>query len=262
MLAVGDIAGCSVDADESVAELVAKRDGVVALLGDIAYDNGSTEDYRDCFDPAWGAVRERWHPTPGNHEYMTPGAGGYFEYFGEQAAGPGGWYSYDAGKHWRVIVLNSNCDQVGGCTADSPQGTWLTQALKDAAGRHILAYWHNARFSTGAHGSDPGVAPFWEQLHQAHADVILNGHDHVYERFAPQTPAGEPTPDGIRQFTVGTGGRGLYDYSGPPLPTTEVRNNDTYGVLELTLGRDGYAWQFIPAVGTFTDSGTQQLPPP
>ena len=262
LLAVGDVASCDVTADESVARLVGQHEGVVALLGDVAYEHGTTANFTNCFDPAWGEFRERLYPTPGNHEYGTPGAAGYFEYFGARAAGPGGWYSYDLGDYWRVIVLNANCVEVGGCTRESEQGTWLAQTLRDASGRHILAYWHHARFSTGPHGPNDNVAGFWDQVYEAQAAVVLSAHDHIYERFAPQTPWGAPATNGIRQFTVGTGGRGLYDYGSAPQPTTEIRSNDTFGVLELTLRRTEYSWRFIPAEGTFTDSGSQPLPPP
>ena len=262
ILAVGDVASCDATADESVAQLVGQQEGVIAVLGDIAYPHGTSDNFANCFNPAWGPLRDRIYPTPGNHEYGTPGAAGYFEYFGPRAAGPGGWYSYDLGEHWRVIVLNANCAEVGGCTPDSEQGRWLTKTLRDSAGRHILAYWHHARFSTGPHGPDTSVAPFWDQLYEAQAEVILSAHDHIYERFAPQTPWGAPATDGIRQFTVGTGGASLYDFGSGPEPTTQVRNNDTFGVLKLTLRRTEYSWRFIPAQGTFTDSGSQALPPP
>jgi hypothetical protein len=261
LLAVGDIASCDATGDEAVAQLVGQQEGVIALLGDVAYPHGTPDNFANCFSPAWGQFRDRMYPSPGNHEYGTPGAAGYFEYFGPRAAGPGGWYSYDLGEHWRVIVLNANCGEVG-CGPDSEQGRWLEQTLRDTTGRHILAYWHHARFSTGPHGPDSSVAPFWDQLYQAQADVVLSAHDHIYERFTPQTPWGAPATNGIRQFTVGTGGAGLYDYGSPPSPTTEVRNNDTFGVLELTLGPREYSWRFIPAEGTFTDSGSQPLPPP
>ena len=232
----------------------------MALLGDIAYPEGSVASFTNCFDPAWRVSFDRLRPSPGNHEYLTPGGAGYFEYFGERAGDPAkGWYSYDLGDYWRVIVLNSNCAAIGGCARDSLQGRWLSRTLAGAEGRHVVAYWHTARFSTGEHGSNDSVGPFWEQLYEAGAEIVLSGHEHIYERFAPQTPEGQRSSNGIRQFTVGTGGRELYRYSRPPLATTEVRNNTTYGVLQLRLLKSGYSWRFIPAVGSFTDSGSHRV---
>jgi acid phosphatase type 7 len=260
LYAVGDIASCSVSTDEQVARLLRGRRGRIALLGDAVYDSGTREEYRRCFAPAWGPMGRRLRPAPGNHDYKTPGAAGYFAYFGDRAGASGrGWYRYDLGAHWRVIVLNSQCEAVGGCGRDSRQGRWLRRALAGAGDRHVLAYWHVPLFSTGKHGPNAAVRPLWEQLHAAGAAIVLNGHDHVYERFAPQDPAGRPDPSGPRQFTVGTGGFTLYDFRGPPARTTQARDNTSFGVLRLRLQPDGYRWRFIPATGDFTDRGRAAL---
>lgn len=260
LLAVGDIASCSTTGDEKVARLLRRRSAPVALLGDVVYPSGTRRQFRQCFDPAWGAMGDRLRPVPGNHEYRTQDAAGYFAYFGDRAGPQGkGWYADDLGEHWRIIALNSECSAVGGCGPRSPQGRWLRRTLDAAEGRHILAYWHVPRFNSGRHGPGRVVAPFWKALHAAGAAIVLNGHEHVYERFAPQNPAGERTRGGIRQFTVGTGGYRHYAFDGPPLPTTQVRNDDSFGVLRLRLGPNGYRWRFLPVTGSFTDDGRHRL---
>ena len=260
LLAVGDIASCTTSDDEKVARLLRRRTAPVALLGDIVYPSGTPQQFRDCFDPAWGAMRDRLHPVPGNHEYQTRDAGGHFGYFGERAGRAGrGWYAFDLGEHWRVIALNSNCGAVGGCTADSRQGRWLQRRLDGAGDRHVLAFWHSPRFNSGRHGNDLATAPFWRMLSAADADIVLNGHEHIYERFAPQNARGRAVAGGIRQFTVGTGGYVHYALDGPKLRTTQVRNDDSFGVLRLRLEPDGYRWRFLPATGSFTDRGSHRL---
>ena len=231
----------------------------VLLLGDNQYEDGSLAKFQASFDPTWGRVKAITRPAVGNHEYLTPGAAGYFSYFGAAAGDPDeGWYSFDLGG-WHLIALNSNCAAVGGCGPDSPQGRWLAADLAANAAdgnRCLLAFWHHPRFSSGPHGNDPVTAPFWDALYAAGADVILNGHDHVYERFSPQSPAGVADgARGIRQFTVGSGGK---NHTGFPAlaANSSVRNADTFGVLELTLRPNGYEWRFRPEAGkTFTDSG-------
>ncbi len=262
LLAVGDIGSCDGTADEWVAavaaELAVATDATVALLGDLAYPDGSASDFDECFDPAWQPLFDRLRPVPGNHEYETDAAQGYFAEFADLAAGipgvPGeGWYSYRLGD-WLILALNSNCEAVGGCGPDSPQYRWLAEQLAlhliADDGRCILAYWHHPRYSSGRHGSDPMSAPLWSLLADADTELVLSGHDHTYERFEPI--------DGIRQFVVGTGGRSLYRFEGDPLPHTEARADDTYGLLQLSLEPDGYAWRFVPATdagGAFTDVG-------
>jgi hypothetical protein len=189
--------------------------------------------------------------VPGNHEYETKQAAGYFAYFGAVAGQAGeGWYSYSVGA-WHVVALNSECGAIGGCGAGSPELAWLVADLAAHPAECTLAYWHHPRWSSGPHGSSDLTEALWDTLAAAGADVVLSGHDHDYERFKPI--------DGIREFVVGTGGRSLYAWPGSPLPETEVRANDTYGLLELTLGEGEYSWRFIPAAGgSFTDSGAGQ----
>ena len=249
LLAVGDVASCDSSADEAVAAVAASVDGTIALLGDNAYPDGSTDDYASCFDPAWGSLRNRIRPAPGNHDYQSSQAAGYFSYFGSAAGTPGqGWYSYDLGS-WHLIALNSECDAIGGCGAGSSQLTWLQADLEAHPASCTLAYWHHPRYSSGMHGDDTMTDPLWRALAAAGADVVLSGHDHDYERLAPI--------DGIREFVVGTGGRSLYAWPGDASAHTEVRANDTYGLLELQVGASNYTWRFVRAAGgTFTDTGS------
>ena len=248
LLAVGDIASCDVSSDERVGELAASLLGTIALLGDNAYPKGSSDDFANCFDPAWGLLRDRLRPVPGNHEYETRSAAGYFSYFGDGVGDPAeGWYSYDLGE-WHLIALNSECDAIGGCGEGSPELAWLVADLSAHPATCTLAYWHHPRYASGRHGSNDMTEALWQALAAAGGDVVLSGHDHDYERLSPI--------DGIRSFVVGTGGRSLYAWPGSPLPQTEVRANDTYGLLALTLRETDYAWRFVPASGgTFTDSG-------
>lgn len=250
LVAVGDIGSCDGDADDAVANLVSRLRGTIAALGDIAYERGSSSDFAQCFDPDWGPMKERIRPTPGNHDYLTDDAAGYFDYFRRAAGTRGeGWYSYDLGA-WHVVVLNSNCTIVG-CGPGSPQLDWLRADLSkaDASGAScLLAYWHHPRWSSGRHGSQAFVQPFWDRLERAGVDVILNGHDHTYERVEA---------DGVRQFIVGTGGRSLYPFTQAPLPATQVRSDSAYGALWLELRADGYRWEYL-ALGRsgFEDSGS------
>jgi acid phosphatase type 7 len=259
MVGAGDIASCSSSGDEATALLLDGIQGTVYNLGDNVYDNGTATEFTNCYDPTWGRHKARTMPSPGNHEYGTTNATGYFNYFGAAAGDPTkGYYSYNLGE-WHIIVLNSNLScAVVSCAAGSPQEQWLRADLAANPKNCTLAYWHHPRFNSGAsHGNNLDVAPFWDALYAANADVILNGHEHVYERFAPQTPgAVADNARGIRQFTVGTGGRSHYTF-GTPQPNSEVREANTYGVLKLTLRATSYDWQFIPVAGaTFTDSGT------
>lgn len=258
LVAAGDIAACNSDGDEATAALLARIPGTVATLGDNVYPDGTSEEFRDCYDPTWGRHLSRTRPAPGNHDYDTRDARGYFGYFGNRAGERGrGWYSYEIGPFWHVIVLNSNCEHVGGCDRGSPQERWLREDLAAHRDRHVLAYWHHARFSSGRHGSSRDTEDLWEALHEHGAELVLVGHDHSYERFAPLGANGEVDRDrGVRQFVVGTGGRSHYRFPGPPLPGTEARNDDTFGLLVLRLHAAGYEWEFVPAAdGTFTDRG-------
>ena len=258
VLAAGDVASCSSSGDEATAELLAARPhGVVVTLGDNVYDRGRPAEFADCYDPSWGASRHRTRPSPGNHDYATARAAGYFGYFGAAAGDPAtGYYSYDLGS-WHVVSLNSNCSAVP-CAAGGAQERWLRADLAASSSPCTLAYWHHPRFSSGrTHGSSTSVAPLWQALYDAGADVVLAGHEHNYERFAPLDPAGGVDPGrGIRSFVVGTGGRSHYAF-GAPLPGSEVRHDDTYGVLQLTLWPGRFGWEFVAvAGGSFTDSGS------
>jgi hypothetical protein len=259
IVGAGDIASCSSTGDEATANLLDNIAGTVITLGDNAYSSGTATEYTNCYGPSWGRHLARTRPSPGNHEYNTLDATGYYGYFGSAAGDPAkGYYSYDVGA-WHVIVLNSNssCTTIS-CAAGSAQDTWLRADLAAHSNVCTLAYWHHPRFNSGAsHGNNTAVANFWDALYQYGADVILNGHEHVYERFAPQTPAAVADPAaGIRQFTVGTGGASHYTF-GTIQPNSEVRNGTAYGVLKLTLHATSYDWQFVPVAGaTFTDSGT------
>jgi ABC-type transporter MlaC component len=259
LVAAGDIGSCISDGDEATANLLDRMDGaVVVTLGDHAYEAGTPIEFAACYDPSWGRHKARTRPTPGNHDYLTPGASGYFEYFGSAAGDPRrGYYGYDLGT-WRVIALNSNCDEIGGCGAGSPQEQWLRQELAANPRRCTLAYWHHPRFSSGPHGSDRTYEAFWHALHERNAEVVLAGHDHTYERFAAQRPDGTADPRrGLRQFVVGTGGGSHHRFTGPPIANSEARNDDTFGVLKLTLYPASYEWEFIPVSGRpFTDAGT------
>ena len=244
---------------EETARLVAARDvDAVLVPGDIQYEDGSLEKFRQSFTNTWGEIKARLYPSPGNHEYGTPGAQGYFDYFGSRAGEQGkGYYSFDLGS-WHVVALNSNCGGAGGCGGNSPQGIWLKQDLAAHPAQCTLAFWHHPRFSSGRyHPGEVSTRTFWDVLYEAGADIVLNGHDHLYERFAPMNPIGEADPElGLRQFTVGTGGRSLYQFT-TVLPTSEARNDQEFGVLFLTLRDGSYDWEFAPiSGGIFTDFGS------
>jgi acid phosphatase type 7 len=259
LVGAGDIATCPGTGDEATAKLLDGIPGTVFTTGDNAYPSGTETDYANCYDPSWGQFKARTNPVPGNHEYETGEASGYFDYFGSRAGDPKkGYYSYDLGE-WHIIALNSMCEEVGGCDASSPMVTWLEKDLADHRDASCtLAYFHHPLFSSGKHGSDPRMRPSWDALYAADAEVVLNGHDHSYERFAPQEPDGTNDPErGIREFVVGSGGNGHYAIFNP-IANSEVHNDDTYGVLKLTLHPNSYDWKFVSATGgTFTDSGSQ-----
>ena len=259
LVGAGDIASCSSSGDEATAALLDGISGTVFTTGDNVYETGTASEFANCYAPSWGRHKARTRPSAGNHEYETAGASGYFGYFGAAAGDPlKGYYSYDLGT-WHVVVLNSNCAEVGGCDTTSAQGQWLQGDLAAHSNAACtLAYFHHPLFSSGSdNGNDPEMRPIWDSLYAAGAEMVLNGHDHDYERFAPQTPQGAADPaQGIREFVVGTGGRSHRPF-GAVQPNSEVRNADTYGVLKLTLHPGSYEWQFVPEAGkTFTDSGT------
>jgi hypothetical protein len=254
LVGAGDIADCSSEGDEATAELLDSISGTVFTTGDNAYPDGSVAEFANCYDPTWGRHKARTYPSPGNHDYHTADAAGYFNYFGAAAGEFGkGYYSYDLGA-WHIIVLNSIISVETG----SPQEQWLRADLAAHPVACTLAYWHYPRFSSGVvHGSDVSMQPLWQALYDHGADMVLAGHEHNYERFAPQNPQGIADPTrGIRQFVIGSGGRSHYSF-GNPIANSEVRNDNTYGVLKLTLHATSYTWEFIPEAGkTFTDSGT------
>jgi alkaline phosphatase len=261
LLAAGDIADCSSDGAALTAKLIERQRGTVAALGDTACPLGTMNEYKRCYIPTWGKFKSRTRPALGNHEYGTGNASTYFAYFGKKAAPLGGYYSYELGT-WHIVVLNSNCDYVGGCGPGSAQLRWLHSDLAAHRSRCTLAYWHHPRFSEGpdtAARPDKATAmqPFWATLVKAGAEIVLSGHDHLYERFAPLNAVGrKDSQHGLREFVVGTGGRPHY------LAVTHVAGNQRlitgrWGVLRLRLDAKGYRWQFLAAPsGVTLDSGS------
>jgi hypothetical protein len=252
LVGAGDIARCDLPGAEQTATLVEGIAGTVFTAGDNAYNDGSAKQYATCYAPTWGRFLKRTLiPAPGNHDYNTSGAAGYKAFFGSLAT-PNGttWYSVEVGS-WHVIVLDSNCAEVGGCGPRSAQGRWLSADLAaSAATRCTLAIFHHPRFSSGEHGNDPEVGPFWDALYAAHADLIVNGHDHDYERFAPQNAAGqEDRAAGIREFVVGTGGGEQRQFV-KEVANSELRVAGVWGVIELRLHPTSYDWAFDPAGGS------------
>ena len=258
VLAAGDIASCSSGGDEATANLLdARPNALIVTLGDNVYENGTAAEFANCYDPSWGRHKGRTRPALGNHEYGVFRAGGYYGAFGSAAGeAPLGWYSYDLAT-WHIIVLNSNCEVVG-CATGGTQERWLREDIGAHPRVCTLAIWHHPRWSSGTtHGPTPAVAPLYQALHDAGVDLLLSGHEHNYERFPPLDPAGNFDPArGVRQFVVGTGGRSHYPF-GPPLNGSQVRNDNTFGLLALTLRPTTYDWQFVPEAGkTFTDAGS------
>jgi RTX calcium-binding nonapeptide repeat (4 copies)/Calcineurin-like phosphoesterase len=259
VLAAGDIADCSRFGARLTAPLLdAFPYARVLTLGDTTYPRGASAEFERCYAPTWGRAKARTRPTVGNHEYGSAGAAGYFRYFGKAAGEPGrGWYSFDLGA-WHLVSLNSNCAEIiGGCAPGSPQERWLRADLASHPRACTLAYWHHPLFSSGPNGGTAAVAPLWQALAEAGADLVLVGHEHGYERFAPQSPTGAPDPaGGMRQIVVGTGGVEHTSFA-RALPASEVREGSSYGLLRLTLAPSAYSWEFVPEAGkTFTDSGS------
>ncbi len=252
LVGAGDIASGGPE-ERATAALIASIPGTVFTLGDNAYPAGRRADFRHYYRPTWGAFLARTRPAPGNHDYLTPGARAYFTYFGS-AAGPHrrGYYSYNLGA-WHIVALNSEISMRTG----SPQERWLERNLDASRKQCTLAYWHRPRFTSGAvHGPSKETNPLVRDLYRHGAEIVLAGHNHQYERFAPMTPKGYANPRGIRFFVVGTGGAEHYGF-GKPKAHSQVRNGDTSGVLKLTLHAHSYHWEFVPIAGrTFTDSGT------
>jgi acid phosphatase type 7 len=257
VLAAGDIASCASNDDELTAELLDSNRGLVLALGDNAYDAGTTEEFDECFGASWGRHRRRIRPAPGNHEYQTPGASGYFRYFGRAAGPPGrGYYSFDVGA-WHVVSLNSERDTHAG----GNQVRWLRADLVRSKARCVLAFWHRPRWTSGTYADDARMAPLWNALYDAGADIVLSGHDHNYQRYPPMNKQGAiDRIRGIRSFVVGTGGRRLYE-----LRSDQRRRRaqaHTLGVLRLTLRPAAYAWRFLPvAGGRYVDAGSGTCSP-
>lgn len=259
LVAAGDIADCASSGDEATAALLDGLPGTVATVGDNVYESGTDREFANCYDPTWGRHKARTHPTVGDHEYETSGASGYFKYFGAAAGDPQkGYYSYNLGT-WHMVVLNSNCGQIGGCQPGSAQEQWLRSDLAANPAMCTLATVGSPLFSSGSRGN-PEMRPLWQALYDYSADLLLTGDDHNYQRFAPQTPTGALSLGaGISEFVVGTGGRSHYAFpAGVPAPNSQLRNDDTFGVLKLGLHPTGYDWQFVPIAGkTFTDWGSR-----
>jgi hypothetical protein len=258
LIGAGDIADCKdLSGAEATSKLLDQNAGTVMAVGDLAYPDGSKENFV-CYDKTWGRAKARTRPAAGNHEFHSAGGTPYFDYFGAAAGDPKtGYYSYELGA-WHIIVLNSECLDVGGCETGSPQEKWLRADLTAHPAACTLAYWHKPLFSSGgAHGNDLTVKPLFQALYEANADVVINGHDHDYERFAPQDPEGSPdSKRGIRELVVGTGGKNHRPF-GATKPNSELRDATAFGILKLTLKPNSYDWEFIPEAGkSFTDSGS------
>ncbi len=242
----GDIGICGNEDAHKTAAILNSLPGLVFADGDLAYPSGSDTDFAQCFDPAWGDDRWRMLPATGNHEYQTPGAAAYFHYFGAAAGPPGGYYAVDVGG-WRVYVLNSECEVVD-CTVDSAQLRWLRGDLAVNPRECSMAFWHEPRFGSGPHGDNPNIGPIWDALYAAGTDLVVNGHDHMYERFAPMDPDGSvDVQHGITEIITGTGGAGRAVF-GKPHPGSVVRIAGELGVLELTLQGDHVDWHWVPVV--------------
>jgi hypothetical protein len=262
IVAAGDITG-GWEEDEATARVIDTiNPDAVLLLGDNVYGSGAPSEYTHDYEPSWGRHKAKTYPSPGNHDHATADLAGYCGYFGAAAHCQSGYsyYSFDLGN-WHIIALDSGCSSPSVCAnpmvAGSPMRVWLAADLAANTRPCTLVYWHHPRFSSGPHQSDPRSSEVWAELYNANVELVLNGHEHDYERFAPQHPSGVADPTrGIRQFVVGTGGTALRPF-GTVQPNSEVRESNTHGVLKLTLRENSYDWEFVPIAGqTFTDSGT------
>lgn len=253
LVGAGDIAD-SGSGDSATAALLDNISGTVFTTGDNVYDNGTASEFNSYYNPTWGRHKARTKPSPGNHDYNTSGASGYYGYFGSVAGPSGrGYYSYDIGN-WHVVSLNSNISM----SAGSAQEQWLRADLAASTKPCTAAYWHHPLFTSGAnHAPSTATRPLFQALYDNNADLVLFGHNHQYERFAPQNPTGGlDTARGIRTFVAGMGGASHYGF-GTIEPNSEARNNDAHGVLKLTLHSNSFDWQFVPEAGkSYTDSGS------
>jgi len=261
LIGAGDIANCAdLGPAEATAKLLEANPGTVMAIGDLAYSGGTKAEFANCYDKTWGRVKERTRPVPGNHEFHSKHALGYAEYWAGSAGAPAGpdkyYYSYDLGA-WHIVALDRDCKDIGGCQRGSDEEQWLRNDLAAHPAACTLAYFHHPLFSSGHHGNDPDLKDLWQALYDHHADIVVNGHDHSYERFAAQDPDGKAdAAHGIREFVAGTGGKDLRPFEHIQ-PNSEVRNAETHGVLKLTLHNGSYDWRFIPVAGeNFTDSGS------
>ncbi len=259
LIGAGDIANSADDDDMATAQLIAAYpDAIVFTTGDNVYQSGTAEQFSKFYEPTWGAFKDRTKPTVGNHDERTAGAAGYFEYFGAAAGTPGqGWYSYDLGP-WHVIDLNSECGGDGLASCDE-QMRWLRADLAATSAECMIAIWHKPVFNAGRHHGEDSFADEWAVLDEAGADVVLNGHDHNYQRFTPQDASGVATADGMREFVVGTGGAPTYEQTSDPANLEEFYQG--HGVLKLDLAEDSYAWSFISTEGGYGDTGTGRCVP-
>jgi hypothetical protein len=244
IMGAGDIAGDAADATATAALIRAADPDAVFTTGDNAYPDGSASDYRTKYDPTWGAFKDRTHPVPGNHEYHTDNAAGYADYFGagEVTNGVDGglYYAWDVGNGWRAYALNTEISTTG------PQLTWLRDDVASHPDEHYILYAHRPRYTSSAeHGPFEDICPLWDALAATGGlEIVLGGHNHHYERFAPMDCAGHATADGARSFVIGSGGRHLYAFGEVALGS-EVRNNSDFGVLGLVLYENSYEWEFI-----------------
>ena len=253
LVGAGDISICGQQGDDQTAALLADMPGTIFTVGDNSNENGTTYEYLNCFGPSWGQFLERLNPVPGNHDYVTDNASAYYDYFSGSQVPPGrGYYSYDLGS-WHIIALNSVID----IRADSLQVRWLKEDLAAHPSRCSLAYWHHPRWTSGESGDNGRVAALWQILYEAGVEVVVNGNEHMYERFAPMDPNGDlDLVRGMREFVVGTGGVSHYRFAQTHL-NSQVRDNTSFGVLKFVLDSDGYSWEFIPVDGmNFTDTGS------
>jgi len=260
IVAAGDIAcdpahntGQPQNCDQAAtADLIGQLNPTAVLtLGDDQYEDGTAAGFQSVFGATWGKYTSIMYPAIGNHEYLTHGATGYFDYFGVPA-----YYSYNLGA-WHMITLDSECSYIGGCETGSPQEKWLLADLAAHPSRCTLVYWHEPRWSSGEHGDATQMTTIWNDLVAAHVSVVLSGHNHDYERFVPLNAAGQPDPKGITEFVVGTGGKNHYGFTVAPLAGEVVRNDKSFGVIEMTLNPTSYSWKFVDApTYTFADSGS------
>jgi len=254
LIGAGDVGVCGSHGAAATGRLLEGTPGTIFAAGDLAYTDGTADQFQKCYDPAWGPLKQRTRPAPGNHEYGSPGAAPYFAYFGANAGAPGlGYYGYRKGT-WLVFSLNSNMEGAGGLS----QVAWLRSELQRETPVCSVAYFHHPRFSSGPHGllpHAPVVGELWHELYVAGVDIIISAHEHLYERFAPQAPDGRlDLQNGVRQFVVGTGGAPLSQ------PVRRIANSEavlsSFGVLRLTLDPQSYRWEFLAAEsGGVLDSG-------